>query len=145
METKWIIEYWNNDLKKIECFSNKDGTWEEAPKDNVVVVYIQRLGKRPYGKEDKLYTQRKRGVDNYFFSEKDGVAYFGGWNDSGRPNTINWWYPDGKIEAKNISKRPKGIPDKIVKIGVMVSEPWATKIGISRPAKRVIKGCCNNG
>lgn len=76
--------------------------------------------------------------------EKNGIAYFGGWNDEGRPCTNNKWYSDGRIESKMISKRPEGIPDKIVKLGVWVNEPWAKKLGITESAKRSIKGCLDS-
>ena len=147
--TNWIIEYWDNKNKVVKCFSNKDGSWKEAPKKNVIIVYIQRKGVRPYGRFDKLYTQILSGNDNYFLREKDGIATFGTWNDDGSSSVMNIWYLDGRIESKVIAKRPKGITNKIVKTGVWVEEPWAKKLGLSyspnsahKPQfKREIKGC----
>ena len=141
IKTGWIIEYWNNKEKSVECFSSEDGSWEEAPKENVIIVYVQRMGIRPYGRADKLYTQILRGTDNYFLQEKDGIAIFGMWNDDGRLTVVNIWYSDGRIESKVVTKRLKGIPDKIVKTGIWVEEPWATKLGLSHSVKREIKGC----
>ena len=140
-KTNWIIEYWDNKKKSVKCFSNKKGSWEKAPKKNVIIVYIQRRGVRPYGRSDKLYTQILRGTDNYFFREKDGVATFGMWNDDARPTVMNVWYPDGRIESKVVIKRPKKAVNKIVKTGVWVKEPQATKLGLSKPVRRKIKGC----
>ena len=150
LKTNWIIEYWDNKKKAVKCFSNKKGSWKRAPKRNIIVIYIQRLGVRPYGKSDKLYTQIMRGTDNYFFYKKNNIVFFGMWNDDGRPTVMNTWYPDGRIESKVVVERPKGIPDDIVKTGVWVEEPWARKLGLSyspnsahKPQfKRKIKGCC---
>lgn len=149
MKTNWIIEYWDNKEKVVRCFSDKDGSWIDAPKENVILVYIQRMGVRPYGKSDKLYTQILRGVDNYFFYEKMDIAVFGSWNDDGRPTVMNVWYPDGRIESRAVTKRFEGVPDKIVKTGIWVEEPWATELGLSYshntsekpPFRRTIKGC----
>ena len=112
-KTNWIIEYWDSRKKAVKCFSDKDGSWEKAPKKNVIIVYIQRKGVRPYGRPDKLYTQILRGTDNYFFYEKMGIAVFGMWNDNGRPTVMNTWYPDGRIESKVVIKRPKKTVNKM--------------------------------
>lgn len=42
IKLRWTIEYWNDTLKKVECFSNEDGTWEESPKDNVNSMYTYK-------------------------------------------------------------------------------------------------------
>ena len=149
IKTSWIIEYWDSERKAVKCFSNEDGSWEQAPKENVILVYIQRAGIRPYGRSDKLYTMILSGTDNYFFYEKADIAIFGMWNDDGRPTVMNTWYPDGRIESEKVIERLKGISDSIVKTGVWVEEPWATKLGLSYSPnsayapqfKREIEGC----
>ena len=147
--TDWIIEYWNDEEKKVECFSSNDGSWEQAPKKNVIYVYVRRKGTTPYGRSDKIYTQVLRGTDNYFFCEKRGIATFGMWNDDGRPAAVNVWHPDGRIESKMVAERPEDIPGEAVKTGIWVKEPWAKELGLSfshntarKPTfNRTIKGC----
>lgn len=148
MKTHWIIEYWKKETKTVKCFSAKDGSWEEAPAEDVIFVYVQRKGVRPYGNPETLYTQILRGADYYFYYEKeDGSVVFGSWNDGNRESVINVWHPDGRIESKPTFGRPKDIPDKIVKNGVWVDEPWAKRIGLTLNflERRTIKGCCDKG
>jgi len=151
---KWIIEYWNNETKSVECFSSDGCTWEDAPLDNVIYVYLQRRGIRPYGNPDKIYTMKKSGVDNYFFFERrNGILVLGGWNDDGRPNTMIVWHPNGYIESHTITERPSEVLDEQVKRGVWVEEPYARWLGLSwspnsadaPPFKRKIKDCLSNG
>lgn len=151
MTWKWTIEYWNSRTKEVECFSSEDGTWEEAPRENVIYVYIQKQGVRPYGRPDKIYTMVLNGVDNYYFHErKDGTIVFGSWmDDPTRFSIKNIWRTDGFIESHKVWDKPAEISDDEVKIGVWVKEPWARRLGLSWSPNsadapqmiRKIKGC----
>lgn len=139
MKVKWTIDYWNNDLKKVEYFSSEDGAWEEAPKKNIIYVHIQATGMpRPHYNPTSTYTYSVLGTDFYYFYKKNGVLIFGGWNDETTgPTTTNAatnrfiWHPDGRCEKELIKGRPEGISDEVVKEGVWVEEPWASELGLS--------------
>lgn len=150
----WKIEYWDTETKSVKCFSNNDGTWREAPRENVIYVYIQRRGVRPYGRPDKTYTMVLNGVDNYYFHKReDGALVFGSWMDDPTRSSIkNIWRTDGFVETHTVWDKPVEISDDEIKVGIWVEEPWARRLGLSwspnsayaPPFKREIKGCLDS-
>jgi hypothetical protein len=139
----WTIEYWKNQGKTVECFSNADGDWLDAPNDNVLYVYHQWYGIPPYGNPSKLYTIRHKGFDKYYMYEPgDGSVYIGGFNlmtASHEPGNgrIHRYFPDGTLDSIGISDGmpvgPVTIPGGMIKNGIWLSEPWATKVGLTTP------------
>lgn len=148
----WIIEYWNIDTKQVECFSSDDGSWIDAPSNNIIYVYIRKHGKRPYSSPDKIYVVKVNGNDYYFWYRIDDAIVYGGWNDNNTGNMYTW-HDDGYIEHHVLNGKPEGLDEKIIKYGVLVEEPYAKRLGLSWSPnsaslpqfKRSIKGCCNDG
>ena len=155
MSAGWIIEYWDAETKSVRCFSNKDGTWIEAPRDNVTYVFVQKRGVMPYGRPNKTYTMVLNGVDNYYYHKReDGTLVFGSWmDDPTRFSIKNIWRTDGFVESHKVWDKPAEISDDEVKIGVWVDEPWARWLGLSWSPNsshapqmvRKIKGCRDCG
>lgn len=150
IKLRWTIDYWNDDLKKVEHFRSEERTWEEAPKKNVIYAHITATGvSRRYGNPASTYTYSLLGTDFYYFYKKNGVFIFGGWNDERvGPTTTNGpskrfvWHPDGRCEFKMFKARPDRIPDEAVKEGVWVEEPWASELGLSEKvaSKNIVSG-----
>jgi hypothetical protein len=148
----WTIEYWKNQGKKVECFSSADGTWLEAPNDNVLYVYVERPGILPHGDPGKIYTTRYKDWDKYYMYEPgDGSVWFGGYNlmtaseHSGLGSVVKCFL-DGSMEGEAIlgglPSGPQTIPGGMIKNGIWLSEPWAGKVGLSGPyGPREIPGC----
>jgi hypothetical protein len=150
---QWVIEYWNKKKKTIECFSSEDGTWEDAPVDNVIFVYVRGKLSRPHGDPDRIYTMRLSGTDYYFLRvAEDGTVRFGGWSDNadtpaggiGCYGAYCTWTPGIKVETTMITVgRPPDADESMIKKGVWVEEPWAERLGLTGRAKRTTKGCCD--
>ena len=136
----WEIDYWDDKKHTIKCYTSSY-TWKKVPKKNVIYVRVFRMGVRPYGNPNNVYSMVIKGEDNYFFLKKKKVFIFGGWNDDGRDGTLFYWYPDGKIDKKRIKSRPGFVSDDIIKLGIWVNEPWASRIGLTLPETKVEQGC----
>lgn len=144
---RWTIEYWNDEDKRVECFSNLDGTWEDAPKDKVINVYVQRKGVYPAANPDRIYTTVLTGLDNYFWECNENDVYiFGAWTEEENDGVLWLWYPTSQWQERSmIDEKPDFVKDSIIKTGIWVEEPWASKLGLSGELDfgpgRIIKGC----
>jgi hypothetical protein len=152
---EWVIEYWNPDIKQVERFSSEDGSWVEAPRDNIVYVHVEYSMVRPHGNPDTKYKVVCMGTDYYFLQEIDDAVYFGGFNDEYATSTSAdsagsiHRYSEGNIEREFYEGHiPPDFIDKCnVKAGVWVEEPWATMLGLSRTNYEsiMVEDCCDDG
>lgn len=136
----WAIEYWNPVTNKVERFDSTTGSWGEAPKENVIYVYVTYQMRPPYGNLDTTYTTILKGKDYYWLQEIGDALYFGGYNDAlATPTSVNspgnvFVLQDGNItrEMYEANVRPEFVAESSVVAGVWVLEPWATMLGLSR-------------
>jgi len=133
----WAIEYWDKKRKKLLVFTANDGTWKQAPKENVVYVYIQRYGVRPYSNPTRPARQTLSGFDNYFFTTWRDNFYYGYWND-GEEQKVWLWKGTGEIELCGPCSLKKKNEHHIKK-GIWVDEPYASRLGFGK-ADRTIEG-----
>ena len=77
-----------------------------------------------------FYTQTKEGPDHYYLIVAPASVRLGGWNDDGRPSHEVTWRTDGRIV--NVRRQaPPALDPSLLKHGVWVDEPWATRLGLS--------------
>jgi hypothetical protein len=145
MVEEWIIEYWNDQRKTVECFSISDGKWVDAPKENVIFVHVQRHGVMPYGRPEKVYKMTQDGLDHYFCRVIEDQIVFGGWcDDEDVKGVLTYW--DNKEWMRNevIFTKPDFILDEEVKHGVFVPEPYAAQLGWTTKQHRTIESPCDD-
>lgn len=151
--TGWVIEYWDPVSKEVSRFSSLDGTWQNAPRENIIYIHVTYSMVRPYGNPDTTYKVLLSGTDYYFLQEVGDEVWFGGFNDEhATPTSSNVTgrihrYSGGNIERvpHNSHLPPEFVDKRNVKAGVWVIEPWASMLGLSRANYEsiMLETCCD--
>jgi hypothetical protein len=130
--TGWVIEYWNPVTCRTSCFSSLDGSWRQAPSENVIYVWFY-LGE---------YITGLKGNDYYFFDEEKGI--FGCYqspvlSETSHDGPSSYYYIENNEQVRvrtPAHTRPDVAKDEDIKGSIWVVEPYATEIGIICDSKK---------